>query len=52
MGVLCIVIFAAMIVVAACTLTGQSGIAIRHGDEKAEEHYRKENKDGNKGKRI
>ena len=40
MTVLCITILLAVLIAAICTLTGESGEAIRHGDEKAEKYNR------------
>ena len=40
MGVFCVLFLRAVLVAAACTLTGDSGKAIRHGDEIADKYYR------------
>ena len=40
MTVMCIAILLAVLIAAACALTGESGEAIRHGDEIADQYYR------------
>ena len=45
MTVLCIAILLAVLVAAACTLTGESGKAIRRGDEMADKYYREKERD-------